>query len=126
FDLMSFSAHKFYGPKGVGGLYIRSFSPMVRLDAVTFGGGHERGFRPGTLNVPGIVGMAEAMSIAVQEQNAERLRVEEMSAVIIAGLQEFFPEIKINGHLERRLKHNLSITIPGVESKALIHALKDV
>ena len=123
-DLMSFSAHKFYGPKGIGGLFIRSFSPMVRLDAVTFGGGHERGLRPGTLNVPGIVGMGEALSIAVQEQKAERQRVGKLTAAIAAGLQAAFPDIKINGHAELRLKHNLSLTIPGIEAKALIHLLK--
>jgi cysteine desulfurase len=67
-DLMSFSAHKFYGPKGVGGLFVRSFSPMVRLNPVSYGGGHERGLRPGTLNVPGIVGMAEALLIAEHER----------------------------------------------------------
>lgn len=124
-DLMSFSAHKFYGPKGIGGLFIRSFSPMVRLDAVTFGGGHERGLRPGTLNVPGIVGMAEAMSIAVQGQKLERQWVGELTAEIATSLKEVFPKIKINGHPTNRLQHNLSITVPGVEAKALIHALKD-
>lgn len=124
-DLLSFSAHKFYGPKGVGGMFIRSFLPMVRLDAITFGGGHERGLRPGTLNVPGIVGMAEALSIAVRELDTERLRMEEMAAAIAAGLRKAFPEIGINGHPEKKLKHNLNITIPGVEAKALIHGLKD-
>lgn len=124
-DLMSFSAHKFYGPKGIGGLFMRSLSPMVRLDAVTYGGGHERGLRPGTLNVPGIIGMAEAMSIAIQGQHLERLRVGEMTAAIASSLKEAFPEIKINGHPTKRLQHNLSITVPGIEAKALIHALKD-
>lgn len=124
-DLMSFSAHKFYGPKGIGGLFIRSFSPMVRLDAVTFGGGHERGLRPGTLNVPGIVGMAEAMSIAVQGLKSERQRARKATAAIATGLKAAFPEIKVNGHPDKRLQHNLSITIPGIEAKALIHTLKD-
>jgi cysteine desulfurase len=124
-DLMSFSAHKFYGPKGIGGLFLRSFSPMVRLDAITFGGGHERGLRPGTLNVSGIVGMAEALSIAVQGQKAERQRVREMTSVIVAELQAVFPETRVNGHPNQRLAHNLSLTIPGVEAKALIHQLKD-
>ncbi len=124
-DLMSFSAHKFYGPKGIGGLFVRSFSPMVRLDATTFGGGQERGLRPGTLNVPSIVGMAEALSIAVKEQEAELLRMGEMTASIAAALQLAIPEIKINGNTENRLQHNLSITIPGIEAKALIHALKN-
>jgi cysteine desulfurase len=124
-DLLSFSAHKFYGPKGVGGLFVRSYAPMVRLDAVTFGGGQERGLRPGTLNVPGIVGMAEALTLAVQGQKAERQRVGELTATIKANLLAAFPNIIFNGHPEKRLQHNLSITIPGVEAKGLIHRVKD-
>lgn len=124
-DLMSFSAHKFYGPKGVGGLFVRSYAPMVRLDAVTFGGSQERGLRPGTLNVPGIVGMAEALALAGQGQRAERQRIGVMTAAIKANLHAAFPDIIFNGHPENRLQHNLSITIPGIEAKGLIHQLKD-
>jgi cysteine desulfurase len=124
-DLLSFSAHKFYGPKGVGGLFVRSFSPMVRLDAVTYGGGQERGLRPGTLNVPGIVGMAVALELSVAGQKAERKRVGAVRAAIENELRAAFPDIKVNGHSEQRLAHNLNLTIPGVEAKALIHALKD-
>lgn len=123
-DLMSFSAHKFYGPKGIGGLFVRSFSPMVRLNAVTFGGGHERGLRPGTLNVPGIVGMAEALSIAEHERSKEQERLRNMSSVIVESLKLKLPEVKVNGHPKIRLGHNLSVTIPGIEAKALIHTLK--
>lgn len=123
-DLLSFSAHKFYGPKGVGGLFVRSFTPMVRLEAVTFGGGQERNLRPGSLNVPGIIGMAEALTLAAHEQKAERKRYEKLSATITEALLSAFPDVKINGHPERKLTHNLSLTIPGVEAKALIHALK--
>jgi cysteine desulfurase len=124
-DLMSFSAHKFYGPKGIGGLFVRSYAPMVRLDSVAFGGGHERGLRPGTLNVPGIVGMAEALSIAVHGQKTEVQRLGDISVAIASSLKTAFPEIKVNGHPVNRLKHNLNITLPGIEAKALIHALKD-
>ncbi|WP_026843201.1 cysteine desulfurase family protein [Citrifermentans bremense] len=124
-DLLSFSAHKFYGPKGVGGLFVRTYAPMVRLDAVMFGGGQERGLRPGTLNVPAIVGMAEALAIAVQGQKAERERLGDLSATIKANLLAAFPGIIFNGHPEKRLQHNLNITIPGVEAKGLIHLLKD-
>lgn len=123
-DLMSFSAHKFYGPKGVGGLFIRSFSPMVRLAQVSFGGGHERGLRPGTVNVPGVVGMAEALALSVQMQEAEQDRLRQLSSIIATTLTAAFPEIRINGHPEKRLSHNLSLTIPDVESKALTHILK--
>lgn len=123
-DLLSFSAHKFYGPKGIGGLFVRSFSPMIRFDSITFGGGQERSMRPGTLNVPGIVGMAEALSLASQLGQAEAERLRELSANIAAGLIGAFPAIRVNGHPERKLAHNLSLTIPGVEAKALIHVLK--
>lgn len=123
-DLMSFSAHKFYGPKGVGGLFVRSFSPMVRLSPITLGGGHERGLRPGTLNVPGVIGMAEALVLASELQCDENARLHEMTCEISSKLLSCFPEITINGHPEVKLSHNLSLTIPSVESKALIHTLK--
>jgi len=123
-DLMSFSAHKFYGPKGVGALFVRSFSPMVRLSPISFGGGQERGLRPGTLNLPGIVGMAEALSVAIEMQIAEKKRLHRLSTEIACILQSRFPDICINGHPKEKLSHNLSLTIPNVESKALIHVLK--
>lgn len=124
-DLMSFSAHKFYGPKGVGGVFVRSYSPMIRLQPISFGGGHERNMRAGTLNVPGIVGMAEALKLSLSEMVSENARVGEMVDSILKKLQSLFKNIKLNGHPEKKLKHNLNITIPGVESKALIHILKD-
>jgi cysteine desulfurase len=123
-DLMSFSAHKFYGPKGVGGLFVRSFSPMVRLVSVSFGGGHERGLRPGTLNVPGIVGMAEALKIAEECRSGEKSRLLELSSAIYDEISAAFPSAKRNGHPENRLAHNLSLTLLGIEAKALIHCLK--
>jgi cysteine desulfurase len=123
-DLMSFSAHKFYGPKGIGGLFIRSFSPMVRLAPVAFGGGHERSLRPGTVNVPGVVGMAEALTVGVELQKTENERLRQLSSEIASAVISSFPEVRLNGHPESRLAHNLSLTIPGVESKALTHFLK--
>ena len=123
-DLLSFSAHKFYGPKGIGGLFIRSYSPMVRLTPIMYGGGHERGFRSGTLNVPGIIGMAEALKIAKKEMDMERDRLKKLKNHIYQSLLKEFPGIKLNGHPDKRLSHNLNITIPGVESKALILKLK--
>jgi cysteine desulfurase len=124
-DLLSFSAHKFYGPKGIGGLFVRSYSPLVRLDTVSYGGGQERGLRPGTLNVPGIVGTAEALSIAVHEQEAERTRIGDLIAFITLSLKTDFPNLIVNGHPQCRLVHNLNITFPGIEAKALIHLLKN-
>jgi len=124
-DLLSFSAHKFYGPKGVGGLFVRSYSPMIKLSPISFGGGHEKGMRSGTLNVPGIVGMAEALSLANKEMSLENRRLREISDGIYKQLNKSFSDIKLNGHPQNRLAHNLSITIPGIEAKALIHLLKN-
>lgn len=124
-DLLSFSAHKFYGPKGVGGLFVRSYSPLIKLSPISFGGGHEKGMRSGTLNVPGIVGMAEALSLANKEMKEENSRLRDATNMIRRQLQHAFPGIKLNSHPQYRLAHNLSLTIPGVESKALIHHLKN-
>lgn len=124
-DLLSFSAHKFYGPKGIGGLFVRSYSPLIKLSPISFGGGHEKGMRSGTLNVPGIVGMAEALLLASKEMDQENQRLRAAANCICLELQQRFPEIKFNGHPQNRLAHNLSLTIPGVEAKALIHQLKD-
>jgi len=124
-DLLSFSAHKFYGPKGVGGLFVRSYSPLIKLSPIAFGGGHEKGMRSGTLNVPGIVGMAEALLLANKEMKKENSRLREAANLIFQQLQQTFPDIKLNGHQQNRLAHNLSLTIPGVEAKALIHLLKN-
>jgi cysteine desulfurase len=123
-DLLSFSAHKFYGPKGIGGLFIRSYSPMVRLRPMMYGGGHERGFRSGSLNVPGIVGMAEALKIAHKDMDIERERLKKIKKNIYQSLLNELPGIKVNGHPDNRLCNNLNITIPGIESKALILKLK--
>jgi len=124
-DMLSFSAHKFYGPKGVGGLFVRSYSPFIKLRPISFGGSHERGMRSGTLNVPGIVGMAEALNIASKEMNKESKADRTLTKNILTKLQQSFPDIKLNGDQINRLPHNLNITIPGVENKALIHILKD-
>lgn len=124
-DLLSFSAHKFYGPKGVGGLFVRSYNPLIKLSPISFGGGHEKGMRSGTLNVPGIVGMAEALSLANKEMSEENKRLRNAAELIYKRLQHSFSEIKLNGHPQNRLAHNLSLTIPGVEAKALIHHLKN-
>lgn len=124
-DLLSFSAHKFYGPKGVGGLFVRSYSPLIKLSPISFGGGHEKGMRSGTLNVPGIVGMSEALYLANKELKGENRRLRDAANLICQLLQQTFPDIKLNGHPQNRLAHNLSLTIPGVEAKALIHLVKN-
>ncbi len=124
-DLLSFSAHKFYGPKGIGGLFIRSFSPYIKIMPIIFGGGHERGIRAGTLNVPGIIGINEALKIASKEMEETNKNNFLATERIYHEVKKIFPDIKRNGHNKKRLVHNLNLTIPGIENKALIHILKD-
>jgi cysteine desulfurase len=124
-DFLSFSAHKFYGPKGVGALYRRGTEPTIPLQPILFGGGQEMGLRSGTLNVPGIVGMAAALRIARDEMEQENRRLDKLAAAIFARLQQAFPAIRRNGSPQHRLARNLSLTLPGVEAAALIQLLKD-
>jgi len=123
-DLLSMSAHKFYGPKGIGALYVRKRQPRVKLVIQMHGGGHERGMRSGTLNVPGIVGMGEAAEIAKQEMRAEGQRLRELRDHLWEGIQANIEGVELNGHPVQRLPHNLSIFIPGVESRSLVVKLK--
>jgi len=123
-DLMSFSAHKTYGPKGIGALFIRR-KPRVRLEAQMHGGGHERGFRSGTLPTPQIVGMGEAFRIARLETAAERERVRVLRDQLLAGLNRM-EEVVVNGDLERRVPHNLNMSFNFVEGESLIMAVKDI
>lgn len=98
---------------------------MIKLHPISFGGGHEKGMWSGTLNVPGIVGTAEALLLANKEMKEESSRLREAANLICQRLQQTFPDIKLNGHPKSRLAHNLSLTIPGVEAKALIHLLRN-
>ncbi len=123
-DLLSMSAHKFYGPKGIGALYVRRRNPRVRLVSQMHGGGHERGMRSGTLNVTGIVGLGKAAEIAKLEMNEEGERLRGLRDHLWEGLQAGIEGIELNGHPINRLPHNLSIYIPGVESRALVVQLK--
>ena len=123
-DLLSMSAHKWYGPKGVGTLYVRKLYPRVRLVPQMHGGGHERGMRSGTLNVPGIVGMGKAAEIARQEMRAEGQRLQELREHLWAGIQANIDGVQLNGHPTQRLPHNLNFYIPGVESRSLVVQLK--
>lgn len=125
-DLMSISAHKVYGPKGIGALYRRRSNPRVLLEPVIYGGGHEKGIRSGTLNVPGIVGLGEAASIAQTEMAAEDVRFRTWTEEMLARLQAELGDVERNGHPTQRLPHTLNIYIPGVESRALIVQLPDV
>lgn len=124
-DLLTCSGHKIYGPKGVGALYVRRSNPHVKAICQINGGGHERGFRSGTLNVPGIVGFASAVKIAHTEMKKENTRIGKMRDALQTALLEAIPDAKVNGHVEHRVPGNLNICFPGVESEALIIRLKD-
>jgi cysteine desulfurase len=124
-DLASISAHKMYGPKGVGALYVRR-KPRVRLIAEIDGGGHERGYRSGTLNVPGIVGLGKACALAGAERDAEAARVLALRERLRAGLLSRVERVTVNGSLEHRLPGNLNVSFAYVEGEALMMAVKDV
>jgi cysteine desulfurase len=123
-DLMSLSAHKTYGPKGVGALYIRR-KPRVRLEAQIHGGGHERGLRSGTLPTHQIVGMGEAFRIGKEEMSSDNERIRALRDRLLVGLTEI-PEVYINGDMHRRVPHNLNVSFNFVEGESLIMAIKEV
>lgn len=123
-DLMSFSAHKIYGPKGVGALYIRSKDPKVQINPLIYGGGHERGLRSGTLNVPAIVGFGAAAEIASRVQKEESARLLELSQFFWKQLQNIAPTIRLNGHPTERAPNNLNVTLPKIRSEFLLPKLQ--
>ena len=120
-DLMSFSSHKIYGPKGIGALYLRVLKPRVKLDSIMFGGGQERNIRSGTLNVPGIVGFAKAVEISQKEMEKENAKSKRWTDLMLKKFQEAGG--KLNGHPEKRLSHNLNVRFDGIESKAIINTV---
>jgi cysteine desulfurase len=125
-DLMSISAHKMYGPKGVGALYVREKNPRVQISALIDGGGHERGMRSGTLNVPGIVGLGKACGIAASEMTHEMSRLaglrDRLKEKIIGQLDEVY----VNGSMEQRLPGNLNVSFSSVDGEALLMGIKDI
>ncbi|NBT06385.1 MAG: IscS subfamily cysteine desulfurase, partial [Betaproteobacteria bacterium] len=123
-DLMSLCAHKTYGPKGIGALYVRR-KPRIRLEAQMHGGGHERGFRSGTLPTHQIVGMGEAFRIAREEMGTENERIRMLRDRLWAGLSTM-DEVYLNGSLEQRVPHNLNVSFAYVEGESLIMAIKDI
>ena len=125
-DLASLTAHKVYGPKGVGALYVRRRSPRVRLTAQMDGGGHERGFRSGTLNVPGIVGFGKAAELALEEMSAETERLTYLREKLRRGIMDAIDETYVNGHSTRRLPGNMNISFNYVEGESLLMGLKDI
>jgi cysteine desulfurase len=125
-DAMSLSAHKVYGPKGIGALYRRRSNPRVKLEPRIYGGGHERGIRSGTLNVPAIVGFGEALRIAGQEMEADAARFRGWTRRMYERLAEKIDGVQLNGHPTRRLPNNLNVSLPGIDGKALVMNLRDV
>ena len=125
-DLVSLSAHKIYGPKGVGALYVRRRNPRVLLAEQISGGGHERGMRSGTLNVPGIVGLGAAAALAKAEMATEAARLSALRDRLNKKLHEGLDEIYINGSMEHRLPHNLNISFAYVEGESLLMGINDV
>jgi len=125
-DLASLSAHKMYGPKGVGALYVRRKNPRVLLAPIIDGGGHERGMRSGTLNVPGIVGFGKAAEICRLEMAGERARVGALRDRLYDGIRREIDEIAVNGSMEHRLANNLNVSFAYVEGESLLMGLNDV
>lgn len=127
-DLLSVSAHKMYGPKGVGALYVRRRAPAVRLEPLFDGGGHERGFRPGTLPVPLVVGLGAVCALAQVEMPGESARVGQLRDRLAAGLREQLPDLIVNGPPldESRLAGNLNVSIPHVHGEALLMSLRSL
>ena len=123
-DLMSLSAHKIYGPKGIGALYVRR-KPRVRIEAQMHGGGHERGLRSGTLPTHQIVGMGAAYKLAREGMGAENERMHALRDRLLDGLQAI-PELRINGHLEQRVPHNLNVSFQFVEGESLLMGMKGI
>jgi cysteine desulfurase len=125
-DLVSISAHKMYGPKGVGALYVRRRNPRVLLSEQISGGGHERGMRSGTLNVPGIVGLGKAAELCKAEMAADTDRLRKLRDYLNERLHKNLDELYINGSMEHRLPHNLNISFAYVEGESLLMGINDV
>jgi cysteine desulfurase len=125
-DLMSISAHKIYGPKGVGALYVRRKNPRVQLSAIIDGGGHERGMRSGTLNVPGIVGLGKACEICQNEMAEESAKLRRLREKLTHSIMSRLDETFINGSMEHRLPHNINISFAYVEGESLLMGINDI
>jgi cysteine desulfurase len=126
-DLLSLSGHKLYAPKGIGALYVRRRNPRVSLSSTQFGGAHERGMRPGTLNVPGIVALGKACELAGQQLQSEQGRLTELRQHFLSELNQQLPgQVKLNGHATQRLAGNLSLTFDQVDGEKLLIELRNL
>ncbi|MCJ7440098.1 MAG: cysteine desulfurase, partial [Thermoanaerobaculaceae bacterium] len=124
-DLLSFSAHKIYGPKGVGALYVRRRKPRLHLVPLLDGGGHEQGLRSGTLNVPGAVGFARALEIALEEMPRENVRMTELRDQLDTAIRSRLEAVTLNGHPTERLPNTVNLSFAGVDGAALLVGLKE-
>ena len=125
-DMLSLSAHKIYGPKGVGALYVRRRNPRVRLAPLIHGGGHERGMRSGTLNVPGIVGFGKAAEICERNFENENARIKHLRDKLWQGIKEGLDEVYLNGHPTERIPNNLNVSFAYVEGESLMMGMKEL
>jgi len=125
-DLLSLTAHKCYGPKGTGALYVRRQRPKIPIECQIDGGGHENGLRSGTLNVPGIVGLGACTEVAGRVLPDEARRLAGLRDHLLTGLRSGLDGVRVNGSLERRLPHNLHVSFEGIEGEALLMALGDL
>jgi cysteine desulfurase len=125
-DLLSFSAHKMYGPQGAGALYIRHRIPATRLIAQVDGGGHEKGFRSGTLNVPAIVGFGKAAELCTAEREADAWKIRVLRDSLVSGIREGLPNVVENGDVASRLPNNTSLTFPGLQADRLMRAMPGI
>ena len=125
-DLMAATAHKIYGPKGVGLLYVRQKDPKVKLEMQMDGGGHERGLRSGTLAVPLIVGFAKAVELFRACKNEENQRLSNLRDKMLQAIKYSHPDVILNGSIDQRLAHNLNLCFPGLEAESLIMKMKDI
>jgi cysteine desulfurase len=125
-DLASITAHKFYGPKGAGALYVRRGDARLELDPLIDGGGHERGLRSGTLNVTGIVGLGKACEIAKAEMTSDRDRIGALRDRLLERLRSAVPDLHVNGSLEHRLTNNLNVSFQGISGESLLLGIDDI
>ena len=125
-DLLAATAHKIYGPKGIGFLYARQKDPKVRLEMQMDGGGHERGFRSGTLPVPQIVGLGKAIELCLKTKDEESQLLKILRDLMLESIQEVHPDVILNGSLEQRLAHNLNLCFPGLEAESIIMKMKTI
>jgi len=123
---MSMSAHKLYGPKGVGALFIKKKTPKIKIIPIIDGGGHEGGLRSGTLNVPGIVGFGKACEIAGLEMSEESERIKKLRDKLQDGIMSSLEDVYLNGHPTLRLPNNLNLSFDGVESEAILMGMKEI